>query len=144
MALAMDGGTSDGGGQQACFWERTWFSRLTRSEAALVDPGVHICALILKLLEVIVVVLEFVLEVFNLILIGSDGIIEGLGQWVGCGFHVGRSDGTGVCVDRGYRASARSCIISLVASSGGSKGLQFVLRVETAGVLGVFIWWALN
>ena len=112
---------------------------LTSSEAALVNPGMHVCALILELLKLIGGVLDFVLEILDLIDIGSDGIVECLGQWIGGGFHCRRSDWTGGWVDGCQRTSARSSIITLIAGSGGSE-LQFVLRIETAGVLGVFIW----
>lgn len=117
--------------------------KLTSSETALVNPGVHVCALILELLKLIGGVLDLVLEIVDLLEVGSDGIIEGLGQWIGGGFHGCRSDGTGVCITRGDRASTRCRVITLIASSGGSKGLQFVLRIETTGVLGVFVGWTL-
>ena len=52
---------------------------LTSSETALVDPGVHVGALIFELLKLIGGVFELVLEVVDLIEVGSDGIVEGLG-----------------------------------------------------------------
>ena len=112
--------------------------KLTSSEAALINPGVHVCALILELLKLIGGVLDFIFEILDLVEIGSDGIIESCFQWIGSGFHCCRSDWTGGCVDGCERSSARSGIITLVAGSGGTEGLQFVLRIETAGVLGVF------
>lgn len=143
IALAMDGGTSAWG--SVCAHVMGIGSRLTSSEAALVNPGVHVCALILELLKLIAGVLDLVLEVFNLIEVGSDGIVEGLGQWIRGGFHhVCRSDGTGVCVNGGDRASTRGGVVTLVAGGGGSKGLQSVLGIETAGVLGIFVWWTLD
>ena len=113
--------------------------KLTGSEAALVNPGMHVGALILELLKLIVGVFDFVLEILDLVDIGSNGIIECLGQWIGSRFHCCRGDWTGICVDGCDRASARCGIITLVAGSGGTEGLQFVLRIETAGELGVFI-----
>lgn len=96
---------------------------LTGSETALVDPGMHVCALILELLKLVGGVLEFVLEVVDLIEIGSDGIVEGLGQWVGSGFHCCGSEGPGTCVGRSHGASTWCGIVTLVAGGGGSKGL---------------------
>ena len=72
--------------------------QLTSPETALVNPGVHVGALILELLKLIGGVLDLVLEILNLIEVWSDGIIESLGQWVGCGFHCCRSDWTGICI----------------------------------------------
>ena len=104
----------------------------------------HVCALILELLKLIIGVLDLVLEVLDLIQVGSDGIVEGLGQWIGCGFHGRGSDWSGVYISRGDGAATRGCIITLVAGRGGSKGLQSVLRIEAAGVLGVFVGWTLD
>ena len=118
--------------------------RLTGSEAALVDPGVHVCALILELLELISGVLDFILEILDLIEVGSDGVVEGLGQWIRGGFHCCRGDGTGVCIVRGDGPSPRCGIVTLITSSGGSKGMQFVLRIESARILGVFVGWTLD
>ena len=114
-------------------------SKLTSPETALVNPGVHVCALILELLKLIVGVLDLILEILNLIEVGSDGIIECLAQGIGCGFHCCRSDWTIVHISRCDRASTRGGIVTLVAGSRGSKGLQFILRIETARVLGVFV-----
>ena len=111
---------------------------LTSSEAALINPGMHVCALILELLKLIGGVLDFILEILDLVEIGSDSIIESCFQWIGSGFHCCRSDWTGSRVNGCERCSARCGIITLVAGSGGTKGLQFVLRIEATGVLGVF------
>ena len=116
---------------------------LTGSEAPLVNPGVHVCALILKLLKLKGGVLDLVLEILDLVEVRSDGIIECLGQWVGGWFHGCGSDWTGICITRCDRASTRCRVVTLVASSGGSKRLQFILRIETARVLGVFVGWTL-
>ena len=115
---------------------------LTSSETALINPGVHVCALILELLKLVGGVFDLVLEVLNLIKIGSDGIIEGLAQWIGSGFHCCRGNWAGVCISQGERTT-RGGIVTLIASGGRSKGLQFVLRIETAGILGVFVRWTL-
>lgn len=58
--------------------DANWFC-LTGSETALVNPGVHVCALILKLLKLKGGVLDLVLEVLDLVEVGSDGIIKCLG-----------------------------------------------------------------
>ena len=118
---------------------------LTGSETALVNPGMHVCALILERLELIGGFLDLVFEILDLIYVGSEGIIEGLGQWIGCGFHCCRSDWTGVHIGRtgGHRACARWGVIGLVASGRGSKGLQFILRIESARILSVFVGWTL-
>ena len=118
---------------------------LTGSETALVNPGMHVCALILERLELIVPFLELVFELLDLIYVGSQGIIEGLGQWIGGGFHCCRGDWTGVHISRtgGHRACARCGVIGLIARGRGSKGLQFILRIETAGILGIFVGWTL-
>ncbi len=42
-------------------------SGLTSSETAFVDPGVHVCALVLELLKLVGGVLELVLEIVDLI-----------------------------------------------------------------------------
>ena len=118
--------------------------QLTSSETALVNPGMHICALILELLKLIGGLLDLVLKMLDLIQIGSDGIVESFGQWIGRGLHIGGWDWTGVYVSRGERSSSRCRIITLIASSGWSKGLQLVLRIETARVLGVFVRWTYN
>ena len=121
IAFAMDGGTS--------VWKSVRFgalpvgSRLTSSETALVDPGMHVGALILELLKLISGVLELVLEVVDLVDIRSDGLVEGLGQWIGSGFHCCGSEGSGTCIGRGDGASSWCGIITLIASGGGSKGL---------------------
>lgn len=137
----MDGGTSD----KSQYASRTTpiGLELTGSKAALVNPGMHVCALILELLKLIGGFFDLDLEIFDLIQVWSDSIIECLGQGVGGGFHCGRSDWTVVDLSGCHRASSGCRIITLVASSGGTKGLQFVLRIETARILGVFVGWTL-
>ena len=119
-------------------------SKLTSSETALVNPGVHVRALILELLKLIGGVLDLVLEILDLIKVGSNGIVESFGQWIGCGLHIRRCDWTGVYIIRGHRSDSRCRVVNLVASSGWSKGLQFVLRIKTTRVLSVFVGWTLD
>jgi len=109
--------------------------RHTCSEPSLVNPRMHVCALVLELLELVVCVLNFHLEIFDLVLVWSDRIIERLGQWIWCRLYA-CCDGTMGSGTRGYGAS-RCRIISLVASSGGSVRLKLVLRVESTGVLSI-------
>ena len=59
---------------------------LTRSEAPLVDPAVDLCALLLQLLDPGLHVGKLALELLNLLSVGTDGLVESLGQQIGHGF----------------------------------------------------------
>ena len=123
-----------------------WY--LTCSETAFVDPGVHIGALILELLKLIGGVLklgrrvfQFQLEILDLVLIRSDGIIEGFCQWVRRRFHRWGYR-TVIRVGRSRRRSLQGSVLRL-ACGGWAIRLKLVLRIEGARVLSVFVWWAL-
>ena len=116
----------------------TWLLR-TRSKSALVYPRMHILALIFELGELVLRVVEFVLEVLNLVLERPNGVIEGLRQWVRGGLHAGRN-GPMRHVTRGHRRASGRRIVPLITGGGRTIiGLQSVLRIETAGVLSVFV-----
>lgn len=59
---------------------------LTSSKSALVNPGVHVCAFVLELLDLQCGIFELVTELFDPIMVGFDGFvdgfIEGFGQWI--------------------------------------------------------------
>lgn len=130
-----------GGGKEGGYEGRGRESS-TCSEAALVDPGVHVCALVFELGELVLRIFELVLEVLDLVLEGSDGLVEGLRQRVWCGLQVG-GNWPMRHVARSYWRASRCRIVPLVARRGWSVGMQFVLRVVTARVLSIFERWTL-
>lgn len=143
MACAIEAGTSVQKARLVGIWGRSIGVVQTCSEAALVDPGVHVCALVFELVELVLRILHFVLEVVDLVLVRSDCIIERSEQRIRRGLH-GSSDWTVRHVgSRSYWRTSRCRIVTLVAGGGGSIGVQFVLGIEAAGVLSVFVGWAL-
>jgi len=111
--------------------------RRTCSEPALVNPCVHVFALVLELAELVLRIFELVLEVLDLVLKGSDGFIECFGQWIRRRLHGGGHRSVRH-VTRSHGRAPGCRIIPLIARGGRSIGLQSVLRIEAAGVLGVF------
>lgn len=63
---------------------------LTCSQAAFVDPGVHICALIFELLDVKVPFFDLGLKAIDFIDVRPDCFVEGPCQGVGGRGHCGR------------------------------------------------------
>ena len=98
----------------------------------------HVSAFILELLKLVISIFELIFELFNLVEIGSDSLIEGLGQRIRGGLHACccdwsvRQNVTGI-----YRAAGGS-IVTLIASSGRTVRLKFVVRIKAARVLSVF------
>jgi hypothetical protein len=66
----------------------------TRSQSALVNPAVYLGALLLELVDPGLHISELVLELLDLLGVGADGLVEGLGEQVGHGLglaHGGRA-----------------------------------------------------
>lgn len=55
---------------------------VTSSKTSLIDPGMHICALIFQLLQLQRQILDFILQGLNLVNIRLDGFVKGLCQWI--------------------------------------------------------------
>lgn len=94
----MEGGTSaswsvhvHGQGNWEAEW-RTW------AQSPLVDPAVHLGALLLQLLDPALHVGELALQLLNLLGVGPHGLVEGLGEQVGHGLclHGGVHRGRGL------------------------------------------------
>ena len=97
----------------------------------------HVGALVFELVELVLRIFELVLEDFDFVLERSDGFVEGFGQWVGGGLHGGGHWSVGhICRCTHWGASGGR-VVPLIAGSGWSVGLQSILRIEAAGVLGV-------
>lgn len=63
---------------------------LTCSETSLVNPRMHIGSLILEMLQLQLLVINLGLKKLNLVLVGSDGIVECPCQWIRGGCHLRR------------------------------------------------------
>jgi hypothetical protein len=62
----------------------------TRPQPPLVNPAVHLGALLLQLLDPVLHVCKLRLQLVNLVRIRADGLLEGLGQQVGHRFRLAR------------------------------------------------------
>jgi hypothetical protein len=65
----------------------------TRSQSALVDPAMHLGTLLLKLVDPGLHVGELVLELLDLLCVGADCLVEGLGKQVGHGLRLAHGGG---------------------------------------------------
>ena len=72
---------------ECCEEERVGERKLTGTETTFVDPGVHICALVLEALQSVCCLIQLGTQIVDLFLVRADRIIEGASQWVWGGFH---------------------------------------------------------
>lgn len=135
--MAIEAGTS---GEVSTKWCSEQCSGLTWSQSALVDPVVHLGALLLELVDPVLQVGELALELLNLLRVGLDGLVEGSGNEVGhTEPHGGAAAGWGhllgadghVVVGGGSTLRVRRLLGLLLAGIhvrllGGRKGLAVV------------------
>ena len=110
--------------------------RLTSSQTSLVNPSMHVGALVLELLDLTIGVFDLIFQDFNLVKVWSDGVVESSLQWVRCR-HVGRSSMHCRITRSSWRALRRAQL--MILGYWGAIRLHHVLGMLTcAGILGVF------
>ena len=126
------------------------------AQAALVDPGVHVCALVFECLQSVGRLFELGPQVFDLFLVGPDGFVEDFDEGVWGGLQAAAAGG-GVRVPAGHchagcllvggvgTGGRGGCVGGVVVLGGVTSGvgpvglLELVGGVEAGGVLGVFV-----
>jgi len=117
MCCAIVGGTSAGRGVSG--WDlhegdregRTW------TQAALVDPIVHVQAVLLELINIDLHLSQLALEVFNLLCMRADGLIEGEGEEIGCGKLLDGRVGIDIDVDVAVMSAAAVDVVTARGST---------------------------
>ena len=97
----------------------------------------HVGALVLELLHLKRHIVELVAQILNLLHIGSDGVIESLGQRIRRRRHCCRRS-VRPRVARGTGRSLRRTV-DMILRDRSPVGLQLVLGCGRAGILGVFV-----